>query len=665
MGRNAITPRSSPAVTVAFAVAAALLIACSAPRPAAAQADGECWPGNVPCPGGTGCVRADKLRGAVRATNAVLESAYCDRNNDCTDASTGTPAVIYHLSSPPTLSPHSSHLPPDVVPRGLPVPPDVVPRGLPVPAVAEILGAAILHALNGSDEEPEQCYPIYKDLQKDLCAAKGLVSQSLLPGDQVVFCQVVAARWLLPGGCCQVVAARAVVSATEEPEQCYPIYKDLHKDLCAAKGLLPHGSDEEPEQCYPYYKDLRKDLCAAKGLVSQSLLPGDQVVFCQVVAARWLLPGGCCQVVAARAVVSATEEPEQCYPIYKDLRKDLCAAKGLVSLPFRQVLPLLPSVPVVRCPNDPGYCISPQEVCDSIQQCSDGWDELDCFDHTCQAGQIHCPITGYCAKGRLCDGNPDCWGEMGEEDENPDFCQGYACPAGWKKCADGLQCVEASRWCDGAVNCLDGSDEGAVCVVPTPLPPPPPATGGSGTSSGGASGGVSGASNSSSAPVVLSKEEIAKLKKLAQEKKAAAVAAKKQKMEAKRVAEEEKTKQRAAKNAAIEAKIRAKEEKKAAVAAKKTAVEAKKKQQADKEAAIAEKKRKQAEKAAAIEAEKKKEAEKKAAIEAKKKQQAEKEAAIAEKKRKQAEKAAAIEAKKKKQAEKAAAIAAKNKATTK
>ncbi|CAI5521333.1 unnamed protein product [Closterium sp. Naga37s-1] len=338
------------------------------------------------------------------------------------------------------------------------------------------------------------------------------------------------------------------------------------------------------------------------------------------------------------------EEPEQCYSIYKDMRKDLCKPQGLV-----------------RCPNDPGYCIDPQEVCDSIPQCSDGSDEFDCFAHTCQPGQIHCPITGYCAKGRLCDGTPDCFGEMGEEDENPDFCQGYACPAGWKKCADGLQCVEAGRWCDGAVNCLDGSDEGAVCVVP---PPPPPATGGSGTSSGGSSGG-SGVSNSSSTPVVLSKEEIAKLKKLAQEKKAAAMAAKKQKMEAKRVAEEEKTKQRAAKNAAIEAKIKAKEEKKAAVAEKKAAAEAKKKQQAEKEAAIAEKKRKQEEKAAAIEAKKKKDAEKKAAIEAKKKQQAEKEAAIAEKKRKQAEKTAAIEAKKKKQAEKAAAVAAKNKATTK
>ncbi|CAI5492821.1 unnamed protein product [Closterium sp. Naga37s-1] len=566
MGRNAITPRSSPAAA-AFAVAAALLIVCSALRPAAAQADGECWPGNVPCPGGTGCVRADKL---------------CDGVFDCEDGSDDGYdfCLSYDCSSVGKVRVRG----PVRGNRG-------ARRGV---GWAKWGGECDDASDDGSDD-----------------GSVGKVGTWCREGYQ---CRPVSGYCDLNNDCMD--------GSDEEPEQCYPIYKDMRKDLCAAKGLLSNGSDEEPEQCYPYYKDLHKDLCAAKGLATVSALRR-----CAT-ASRSARTGG----------TSSTASTATSLPLLS----------SSAPTPFQ-----------VRCPNDPGYCIGPQDVCDSIPQCSDGWDELDCFDHTCQPGQIHCPITGYCATGRLCDGTPDCFGEMGEEDENPDFCQGYACPAGWKKCADGLQCVEASRWCDGAVNCLDGSDEGAVCVVPPP--PPPPTAGGSGTSSGGSSGG----SNSSSAPVVLSKEEIAKLKKLAREKKAAVVAAKKQKMEAKRAAEEEKTKQRAAKNAAIEAKIRAKEEKKAAVAAKKAAVEAKKKQQADKEAAIAEKKRKQAEKAAAIEAEKKKEAEKKAAIEPKKKKQAEKAAAIAEKKRKQAEKAAAIEAKKRKQSEKTAAIAAKNKATTK
>ncbi|CAI7870644.1 unnamed protein product [Closterium sp. NIES-54] len=418
---------------------------CSAPLPAAVQADGECWPGNVPCLGGMGCVRADKQ---------------CDGVFDCDD---------------------------------------------------------------GSDDGYDVC------LSYD--------------------CSNVGKMWYRKGYQCRALNS----------------FCDLNYDCT-------DSNDEEPERCYHIYRI--KDLCKPKGLVQ---CPND--------------PGYC------------IGPQDVCDKILQ------CSSLHLLSSH--------PHPLQVQCPNDPGYCIGPQEVCDSISQCSDGWDELNCFNHTCQPGQIHCPLTGYCAKGRLCDGTQDCWGGMGIEDENPEFCEGYVCPEGWWKCADGLQCVEASRWCDGAVNCLDGSDEGAVCVVATPLPPPPPAAG---NGSGGASGDGSGASNSSSASVVLSKEEIAKLKKLAQEKKAAAVAAKKQKMEAKRAAEEEKTKQRAAKKASIEAKIR------------KAAMEAKKKQQAEKEAAIAEKKRKRAEKAAAIEAKKKQ--------------------------------AAAIEAKKK-QAEKAAAVAAKNKATTK
>ncbi|GJP34825.1 hypothetical protein CLOM_g19242, partial [Closterium sp. NIES-68] len=143
------------------------------------------------------------------------------------------------------------------------------------------------------------------------------------------------------------------------------------------------------------------------------------------------------------------EEPERCYSIYQS--KDLCAPKGLV-----------------KCANDVGYCISPQDVCDSIPQCSDGWDELNCLNHTCRPGQLQCPLTGYCTQGRLCDGKPDCWSDKGVEDEDPAFCTGHVCPEGWRKCGDGLQCVEAGKWCDGAVNCLDGSDEGRF-ALPLPL----------------------------------------------------------------------------------------------------------------------------------------------------------------------------------------------------
>ena len=39
------------------------------------------------------------------------------------------------------------------------------------------------------------------------------------------------------------------------------------------------------------------------------------------------------------------------------------------------------------------------------------------------------------------------------------FFLGYQCPAGYRKCADGLQCMGDWQMCNGNVWCNDGSDE--------------------------------------------------------------------------------------------------------------------------------------------------------------------------------------------------------------
>ncbi|CAI5979306.1 unnamed protein product [Closterium sp. NIES-65] len=44
-------------------------------------------------------------------------------------------------------------------------------------------------------------------------------------------------------------------------------------------------------------------------------------------------------------------------------------------------------------------------------------------------------------------------------DEDPVMCVAYECPEGWRKCADGLQCVSEDAWCSGVKECHDGSDE--------------------------------------------------------------------------------------------------------------------------------------------------------------------------------------------------------------
>ncbi|CAI5494694.1 unnamed protein product [Closterium sp. Naga37s-1] len=255
-----------------------------------------------------------------------------------------------------------------------------------------------------------------------------------------------------------------------------------------------------------------------------------------------------------------------------------------------------------QCPSDSYYaCLRQQDFCDGYQTCYDGYDERNCESHVCSSGMIQCPKTFYCARGTLCDGVQDCFVLDEAEDEDKAFCRGYSCPDGFKKCADGLQCVAEGLFCDGAVNCNDGSDEGPASCTTTPPTATPSGGGGSGS---GSSGGT---------VVVLSAEEVARQRKEAAARRAAAVAAKKQAA--------------AAKHAAVEAR-RAKQEAKAA------AIAEKKKKQEEKAAAVAEKKRLQEAKAAAIAEKKRKQEEKAAAIAEKKRKQEEKAAAIAEKKRK-------------------------------
>lgn len=37
----------------------------------------------------------------------------------------------------------------------------------------------------------------------------------------------------------------------------------------------------------------------------------------------------------------------------------------------------------------------------------------------------------------------------------------YGCTSGMAKCADGLQCFSKENYCDGSIDCYDGSDEPA------------------------------------------------------------------------------------------------------------------------------------------------------------------------------------------------------------
>ncbi|PIK52602.1 putative low-density lipoprotein receptor class A domain-containing protein 3 [Apostichopus japonicus] len=55
----------------------------------------------------------------------------------------------------------------------------------------------------------------------------------------------------------------------------------------------------------------------------------------------------------------------------------------------------------------------------------------------------------------LCDGNKDC---INGEDERKARCQNK-CPVGYRKCADGFQCLKEKLFCNGFLQCRDQSDE--------------------------------------------------------------------------------------------------------------------------------------------------------------------------------------------------------------
>jgi len=84
----------------------------------------------------------------------------------------------------------------------------------------------------------------------------------------------------------------------------------------------------------------------------------------------------------------------------------------------------------------------------------------DCkFLEACPEGKIHCADGLQCIDNwRQCDGDSDC---KDGSDESDSVCRGMTCPVGTITCADNQTCISTRGMCDGRSYCPDGSDEDA------------------------------------------------------------------------------------------------------------------------------------------------------------------------------------------------------------
>nr|XP_046913755.1 G-protein coupled receptor GRL101-like isoform X1 [Dermatophagoides farinae] len=98
-------------------------------------------------------------------------------------------------------------------------------------------------------------------------------------------------------------------------------------------------------------------------------------------------------------------------------------------------------------------CLPKSVHCNHIQECFDGFDELNCDTKPCSSNEYQC-LNGQCIdQQKRCNSKFDCYDKSDEIG-----CRNHSCPITHRRCHSG-QCIPASSWCDYFNDCLDHSDE--------------------------------------------------------------------------------------------------------------------------------------------------------------------------------------------------------------
>uniref|UniRef100_A0A8C7I147 EGF-like domain-containing protein n=1 Tax=Oncorhynchus kisutch TaxID=8019 RepID=A0A8C7I147_ONCKI len=138
----------------------------------------------------------------------------------------------------------------------------------------------------------------------------------------------------------------------------------------------------------------------------------------------------------------------------------------IVALDVKEVPPAQPvcTSPSVMCRGST-LCISQTQLCDTLRDCPDGFDEESCITKCPNRGEFRCKDRRKCIKRSLvCDGRAHCH-DGSDEIGCPTIAAPTSqtaplkCRMGSRLCKDGRECVLHSHVCDGEVDCKDGSDE--------------------------------------------------------------------------------------------------------------------------------------------------------------------------------------------------------------